>query len=112
MPNWKKVIVSGSDAALNSLNITTSLTASGLIYPTTDGTTGQVLTTDGAGNLTFTNTTTAITASAISASYIDLDPLPLGSEPDYKEGRIFYSAEDGALSVYNSEADITLQVGQ
>jgi hypothetical protein len=112
MPNWKKVIVSGSDAALNSLNITTALTASGLIYPTTDGTIGQVLTTDGAGNLTFNNTTTAITASAISASYIDLDPLPLGSEPDYKEGRIFYSAEDGALSVYNSEADITLQVGQ
>lgn len=112
MPNWKKVIVSGSDAALNSLNITTSLTASGLIYPTTDGTTGQVLTTDGAGNITFSNVTTSITASAISASYIDLDPLPLGSEPAYKEGRIFYSSEDGALSVYNSEADITLQVGQ
>ena len=29
------------------------LTASGLIYPDTDGTDGQVLTTDGAGNLTF-----------------------------------------------------------
>ncbi len=112
MPNWKKVIVSGSDAALNTLNVSTSLTASGLIYPTTDGTTGQVLTTDGAGNITFSNVTTSITASAISSSYIDLDPLPLGSEPAYKEGRIFYSSEDGALSVYNSEADITLQVGQ
>ena len=28
MPNWKKVIVSGSDASLNSLNVTTSVTAS------------------------------------------------------------------------------------
>ncbi len=28
MPNWKKLIVSGSDANLNSLNITTELTAS------------------------------------------------------------------------------------
>jgi hypothetical protein len=53
MPNWKKVITSGSDAALNSLLVTNSLTASGLIYPSTDGTTGQVVTTDGAGNLSF-----------------------------------------------------------
>ena len=28
MPSWKKVIISGSDAALNSLNVTTSVTAS------------------------------------------------------------------------------------
>ena len=55
MPNWKKVITSGSDAALNSLLVTNSLTASGLIYPSTDGTTGQVVTTDGAGNLSFSN---------------------------------------------------------
>jgi len=27
MPNWKKLIVSGSDASLNSLSITTSVTA-------------------------------------------------------------------------------------
>ena len=51
MPNWKKVIVSGSDAALNSLYVTG-----------------------------------AVTASAISASYIDIDSLSLGSEPAYKEG--------------------------
>ena len=30
MPNWKKVIISGSDAALNSLNVTTSVTASNI----------------------------------------------------------------------------------
>ena len=55
MPNWKKVIISGSNAALNSLEITSHLTASGLIYPTTDGTDGQAITTDGAGNLIFGN---------------------------------------------------------
>lgn len=31
MPNWKKVIVSGSDAALNSLLVTTSVTASSVL---------------------------------------------------------------------------------
>lgn len=29
MPNWKKVVVSGSDAALNSLNVATNVSASG-----------------------------------------------------------------------------------
>ena len=29
MPNWKKVVVSGSDAALNSLNVTNGITATG-----------------------------------------------------------------------------------
>lgn len=29
MPNWKKVIVSGSDASLNSLNVTNGLTVTG-----------------------------------------------------------------------------------
>jgi hypothetical protein len=53
MPNWKKVIVSGSDAALNSLNITTALTASGNIYPTNLGDDRQIIKTDGLGNLSF-----------------------------------------------------------
>jgi hypothetical protein len=55
MPSWKKVLISGSDAALNSLNISSALTASGLIYPTTDGTSGQFLTTDGSGQLSFSS---------------------------------------------------------
>jgi len=52
MPNWKKVITSGSDAALNSLNVTNSLTASGLIYPTADNGAESFIQTDGTGNLT------------------------------------------------------------
>jgi hypothetical protein len=51
MPNWKRVIVSGSDAALNSLNVSTSLTASGLIYPTADNGEESFIQTDGNGTL-------------------------------------------------------------
>ena len=36
----------------------------------------------------------------------------LGTAPDHKEGRVFYDQNNHALSVYNDEADITLQVGQ
>ena len=58
MPNWKKLITSGSNAALNTLNVTTSVTASSaliadLTYPVTDGVNGQVIGTDGSGNLSF-----------------------------------------------------------
>ena len=57
MPNWKKLIVSGSDAELNSLNVTSTFTASGINYPPTDGDNGDTLITDGAGNLSFARTT-------------------------------------------------------
>ena len=53
MPSWKKVILSGSDAALNSLNVTTAFTASGLNYPTTDNGEESFLQTNGSGDLSF-----------------------------------------------------------
>jgi len=39
------------DFSLRQVNIDGAFTASGLIYPTSDGTSNQVLTTDGQGNL-------------------------------------------------------------
>ena len=71
MPNWKKVIVSGSDAALNSLNVTAQFTASGLNYPNADGAAGQVVITDGAGTLSFSNVeNTTITIKNVSSGTI------------------------------------------
>jgi len=52
--------------------------------------------------------TGAITASALSASYIDFD----GTTPAYADGRLFYDSGNGALGFYNEEADVTLQIGQ
>lgn len=40
---------------------------------------------------------------------IDFDLI---TNPGYQEGRVFYDNVNHALSVYNDEADITLQVGQ
>jgi len=80
---------------------------------TTDSvTTGSIII---SGSLTVTgsfNFSGQSTTTTLSSSYIDLDVLEDGDVPPHKEGRIFYAAEDGALSVYNDEADITLQVGQ
>ena len=41
-----------------------------------------------------------------------LDFLPGQPSPDWKEGRVFYDDENKTIAVYNSEADITLQLGQ
>jgi hypothetical protein len=57
MPNWKKLVVSGSDASLQSLNVSTAFTSSGIKYPPTDGTSGQIISTDGEGNLSFIDAT-------------------------------------------------------
>jgi hypothetical protein len=65
MPSWKKVLISGSDAALNSLNITTALTASGITYPSSDGTSGQVLITNGSGQLAFSTISSGGTGSSV-----------------------------------------------
>jgi hypothetical protein len=68
MPSWKRVVVSGSDAALNSLNITAALTASGIIYPSSDGTSGQVLVTNGSGQLSFSTISSGGTGSSVKLS--------------------------------------------
>jgi len=44
----------GNDLTLANLNVTSTFTGSGLTYPTTDGTSGQAIVTDGSGNLSFT----------------------------------------------------------
>ncbi len=49
-------------------------------------------------------------AAITEVNYIDFNT---GSTPPlHKSGRIFWDNVDGALSVYNAEQDITLQVGQ
>jgi hypothetical protein len=57
-------------------------------------------------------TTNSITASAYFGSHSRFVPLTNGAAPSYQEGLIYYNSEDGALTVFNDEADISLQVGQ
>jgi len=74
--------ITGSDLASNIVINTTgsitsgALTACGLSYPTTDGTSGQVIQTDGAGNLTFA------TASGGGGDVVDDTTPQLGGNLD------------------------------
>ena len=71
MAQWREIILSGSNAELNKLNVTTDLTASGLNYPPADGTNTQVIQTDGSGNLSFVdNTSGAQGAQEIGRAHV------------------------------------------
>ena len=68
MPNWKKVIISGSDAALNSLYITTNLTASGDVNINGLTAIGTTIQTDTSLVVRGTGTTSATTALLVEDS--------------------------------------------
>lgn len=51
-----------------------------------------------------------ISGSVNNVDYIDFNTS--SAIPAWKSGRVFWDNTDGALSVYNAEQDITLQVGQ
>ena len=106
MPSWKKVLISGSDAALNSLIVTNGITGSlfgTASYAIQALSASYALTSSYSQNL-------QISGSIANVDYIDFNTG--SATPAYKSGRVFFDNVDGALSVYNAEADITLQVGQ
>lgn len=152
MPNWKKVLTSGSVGELSSLfapsitgsllgtasyAVTASLPLQGIVTASSDmnhitftkgdGSTFNILLSTGSVSSASYSATASyvnplrqdvnitgsllLTASHIAqVDYIDFET---GSVvPAWKSGRVFWNDIDGALSVYNAEQDITLQVGQ
>jgi len=84
MPNWKKVVVSGSDAALNSLNVTNGITVTGSLL---------------------------LTSSYISTvDYIDFNNTGIPTPPDI-EGRIYWDEDNGTLSLGMHGGQVVQQVG-
>ena len=55
MPNWKKVVISGSNAALSNLNVTNSITGSAAKLTTSinGGANSTLLSVDGSGNVAY-----------------------------------------------------------
>jgi hypothetical protein len=66
------------------------------------------------GRNTFVNTTTfsgTVSFSSVTAvDYIDFTPQT--TAPAHEEGRLFYDAGTFAMSYYNEEADVTVNIGQ
>ncbi len=78
------ITASGNISASGTI-IANSLTASGLIYPSTDGTDGQAIITDGAGNLSFATST--IEKLHLQVRNDDDVDIPAGT-PVYSTGEV------------------------
>jgi hypothetical protein len=76
-----------------SISASGGLTAGGLTYPTSNGTVGQVLTSDGAGNVTW--------GGAGAANVIISDTAP-GSP---NAGDLWWESDKGRLKVYYNDTD-------
>jgi hypothetical protein len=81
----RRVLLDNENASFNNL------TASGLTYPTSDGNTDQVITTDGAGTLTFTTldlgTDSATVISLIQDNSVDSAEVINLIDSDYVQAR-------------------------
>ena len=80
-------------------NITTggSLTAGGLTYPTTNGSSGDVLTSDGAGNITWA----APTGGGGGANVTISDTAPGSAQA----GDLWWESDKGRLKIYYNDTD-------
>jgi len=114
MPSWKKVIVSGSDAVLNSLKVATNVTASSF----TGSFTGSLFGTASYATQALTSSY-ALTASyasniKISGSINDVDYIDFqtGSDQPIIEGRLGWDDGNGTLALGLKGGNVTLQVGQ
>ena len=112
MPNWKKLIVSGSDASLNTLNVNNALTASGLSYPNADGTANQVLLTDGNGVLSFADQSAAspdITGSSLITASLSSNVLTF-TKGDASSFNLTLPSSGGGSSNLSATAHLTQSV--
>ena len=72
----------------------------------------QSITDNGSSTTNSISSSGNITATTAVLDVLDLTLLSDGSQPSYSEGVVFYDSENHTLSLYNDEADVTLQLGQ
>lgn len=97
---------------LNSLSdvTITSVASNELVAYTGAGWENQTFTELGLVTLTGTETLTNKTITAPTFdTYFDVTPT---TAPTHTEGRVYYDSTEKALSYYNDEADVTLNIGQ
>ena len=95
MPNWKKVIVSGSDAALNSLYVSTSVTASSALI---SGSGTNILTVQGSG-------------SADALFIVSGSSGELFSVTDTLTGDLFTVTDANTNTIFNISSSYEIQLG-
>jgi hypothetical protein len=76
---YAKAALEVGDLTCTTLTATNSLTGASITYPTSDGTAGQFLQTDGSGTLSFSSTPTFSSATVTGDATFDTDTLVVDS---------------------------------
>lgn len=89
------------DLTATTITATNSLTGASMIYPTSDGTNGQVLTTNGSGTLTFQDASglESGTITTTSTSITNLDTFTVSSS---RGGKYTITLSDSTSGVYQT----------
>lgn len=109
----KRTAVSGRTPNTTSSSNTSFIDTAELALNVADG---KLFTSDGTNlievgsNLTSLSVSTSISVPSVAVDYIDF--ANGNSVPSHTEGRVYYNHARGALTVYNDEAESSLQVGQ
>ena len=80
----------------SGVTLSGALTAGGLTYPTSNGNSGQILTSDGAGNVTWQDGGSGNTQVSIS------DTIPAGTA---SAGDLWWESDTGRLKIYYQDTD-------
>jgi hypothetical protein len=119
MPNWKKVIVSGSAANLSSLSVDTSITASiisaaeftGSLF----GTASQAVSSSFALTASFASTASYIINASISGAITNVDYIDFNTSATVTQpvaGRLSWNDSDGTLDLGMKGGTVVQQIGE
>ena len=109
MPNWKKILVSGSDASLNTLVVSNGITGSLL------GTASFAISSSRAVTASFALTSSyainpTISGSINNVNYIDFNTSYTATQP--VAGRLSWNNSDGTLDLGMKGGNVTQQIGE
>lgn len=97
---YAKAALEVGDLTATTLNVTNSITGASIAYPTSDGTNGQVLTTNGSGTLTFQDAGSGLTEGSATTTSTTETNLDTWSSSTYRSVKYTISIADSTAGDY------------
>jgi len=97
---YAKAALEVGDLTATTLNVSNSITGASISYPTSDGTSGQVLTTNGSGTLSFQDAGSGMTEGSATTTSTSETNLDTWSASTYRSVKYTISISDSSASEY------------
>ena len=97
---YAKAALEVGDLTATTLNVTNSITGASISYPTSDGTNGQVLTTNGSGTLTFQDAGSGLSSGSVTTTSTSETNLDTWSSSTYRSVKYTISISDSTAGDY------------